>query len=150
MTAIARVSSRLVVSGVELIGVVTGPGGGYLAERCRPGRVDRVRAVAAARIHTACTTDIAMARIRPTELNTAAMPAITKAAATIRAVTLHGVTRTPTVPLFARRDGANVEVAASIAVAFGDWDIATPAGYGILNSLAAHGTAEFRLVLRHS
>jgi polyisoprenoid-binding protein YceI len=75
------------------------------------------------------------------------------AVATITAtgqLTLHGVTRTLTVPLSARRDGANVEVAGSIPVTFRDWDIAPPTGYGILGSLADHGVAEFLVVLRRS
>jgi polyisoprenoid-binding protein YceI len=75
--------------------------------------------------------------------------------ATIRAgaagqLTLHGVTRTVTVPLSARRDAANVEVAGSIPVTFADWGIAGPKGYGMLGSLADHGVAEFLLVLRRS
>lgn len=65
-------------------------------------------------------------------------------------LTLHGVTRTLTVRLSARRDAASVEVTASIPIAFRDWTITLPTGYGILGSLADHGTAEFLLVLQRS
>jgi polyisoprenoid-binding protein YceI len=62
-------------------------------------------------------------------------------------LTLHGVTRTVTASLSVRRDAADVLVAGSIPVAFADWDITGPKGYGILGSLADHGVAEFLLVL---
>ncbi len=65
-------------------------------------------------------------------------------------LTLHGVTRTVTVPLSARRDAANMEVAGSIPVTFADWGIAGPKGYGMLGSLADHGVAEFLLVLHRN
>jgi polyisoprenoid-binding protein YceI len=62
-------------------------------------------------------------------------------------LTLHGATRTVTVPLSARRNAASVEVVGSIPVTFADWGIPRPNGYGILGSLADHGAAEFLLVL---
>ncbi len=55
-----------------------------------------------------------------------------------------------TVPLSARRDAANMEVAGSIPVTFADWGIAGPKGYGMLGSLADHGVAEFLLVLHRN
>jgi polyisoprenoid-binding protein YceI len=69
------------------------------------------------------------------------------AAATL---TLHGITRTVTVMLSVRRDGASIDVAGSIPVAFADYGIAGPTGYGGLGSLADHGVAEFLLVLHRS
>lgn len=65
-------------------------------------------------------------------------------------LTLHGVTRTVTAQLSARRDAANVQVAGSIPVTFADWGIAGPKGYGMLGSLADHGVAEFLLVLHRN
>ena len=65
-------------------------------------------------------------------------------------LTLHGVTRTITVALSARRDGTGIDVAGSFPIAFADYDIAGPKGYGALGSLADHGVAEFLLVLRRS
>jgi hypothetical protein len=51
------------------------------------------------------------------------------------------------VTISARRDGSEIQAAGSIPVPFADWRIIGPAGYGLLGSLADHGTAEFRLVL---
>ena len=65
-------------------------------------------------------------------------------------LTLHGVTRTVTVPLSVRRDGTSIDVAGSVPVAFGDYGITGPTGYGGLGSLADHGVAEFLLVLHRS
>jgi polyisoprenoid-binding protein YceI len=75
------------------------------------------------------------------------------ATATVNAagrLTLHGVTHTVTVPVSMRRDGADITVAGSFPVAFADWGIAGPEGYGWFGSLADHGTAEFLLILHQS
>jgi YceI-like domain len=74
--------------------------------------------------------------------------AVSKLTATAR-LTLHGITRTVSVPLSAQRDAADIRIAGSIPISFADWDIAGPKGYGALGSLADHGMAEFLLVLRH-
>jgi polyisoprenoid-binding protein YceI len=63
-------------------------------------------------------------------------------------LTLNGTTRPVTVTLSARRDGAAIEAAGSLPVAFSEFRIAGPGGYGFLGSLASEGTAEFLLVLR--
>ena len=62
-------------------------------------------------------------------------------------LTLNGVTRPVTVTVSGRRDGASLEVAGSIPVAFSRWDIKGPGGLGFLGSLADHGVAEFLLTL---
>lgn len=62
---------------------------------------------------------------------------------------MHGTARPVTVTIRARRDGAAVQLAGSIPVAFRGWAIRGPKGYGLLGSLADHGIAEFLLVLRH-
>jgi polyisoprenoid-binding protein YceI len=62
-------------------------------------------------------------------------------------LTLHGVTRAATVALSLRRDGTGMDVAGSVPVAFADYGIARPKGYGALGSLADRGAAEFLLVL---
>ena len=49
--------------------------------------------------------------------------------------------------LSARRDGTTIEAAGSLPVAFADFGIKGPSGYGALGSLADHGTAEFLLIL---
>jgi polyisoprenoid-binding protein YceI len=65
-------------------------------------------------------------------------------------LTLHGVTRTVTMPLSVRRDGTSIDVAGSVPVAFADYGITRPTGYGGLGSLADHGVAEFLIVLHRS
>ena len=57
------------------------------------------------------------------------------------------MTRPVTVTVSGRRDGASLEVAGSIPVAFSRWDIKGPGGLGFLGSLADHGVAEFLLTL---
>ncbi len=62
--------------------------------------------------------------------------------------TMHGVSRPLTVTLSARRDGALLEVAGQMPVAYARWRIKAPVGFGPLGSLADRGTAEFLLVLK--
>ena len=62
-------------------------------------------------------------------------------------LTLNGITRPETVTLSARRDGTTIEAAGWLPVAFADFGIKGPSGYGALGSLADHGTAEFLLIL---
>jgi hypothetical protein len=62
-------------------------------------------------------------------------------------MTLRGQTHPVTVTLTVHRDGGLLRTAGSFPVAFADWGIAAPEGYGSLGSLADHGTAEFLLVL---
>ena len=71
---------------------------------------------------------------------------ITRTAAAM--LTVNGAVRPVTVTLSARRDGTTIEAAGSLPVAFADFHIAGPAGYGFLGSLASRGTAEFFLILR--
>jgi hypothetical protein len=49
--------------------------------------------------------------------------------------------------LSARRDGALLEVAGQMPVAYARWSIKAPVGFGPLGSLADHATAVFLLVL---
>jgi polyisoprenoid-binding protein YceI len=72
--------------------------------------------------------------------------AVTRTAAAT--LTLNGTTHPVTVTLSARRDGTAIEVAGSLPIAFPDFRITSPTGYGFLGSLASNGTAEFLLVLR--
>jgi polyisoprenoid-binding protein YceI len=62
-------------------------------------------------------------------------------------LSMRGETREVTVTVSGRRDGSALEVAGSIPIDFADWGIPLPAGYGVLGSLADHGSAEFLLVL---
>ena len=68
--------------------------------------------------------------------------------ATVQAVgmlSLNGVARRVTFPISWRRDSTNVQAAGAIPVAFADWHIHGPQGFGWLGSLADHGVAEFYL-----
>jgi polyisoprenoid-binding protein YceI len=87
---------------------------------------------------------------QPVPLDPAFASGTTLTVNTAATLTLHGITRTVTVPLSLRRDGTNIDVAGSIPVAFADYGIAGPKGYGALGSLADHGEAEFLLVLHRS
>jgi polyisoprenoid-binding protein YceI len=63
-------------------------------------------------------------------------------------LTMRGTTRPGTITISARHDGALLQAAGSIPIAFSDWGITRPQGYGSVASLADHGVAEFLLVLR--
>ncbi len=63
-------------------------------------------------------------------------------------LTMNGVTKPVTIALSVRRDGTAVQAVGSIPVAFTDWNVQGPAGYGFFGSLADHGIAEFLLVLQ--
>jgi polyisoprenoid-binding protein YceI len=65
-------------------------------------------------------------------------------------LSLRGQSHPVTITLTARQNGDALQAAGTIPVAFSDWAIPSPAGYGPFGSLADHGTAEFLLVLhRH-
>ena len=64
-------------------------------------------------------------------------------------LTLRGTTRLVTVTLAARRDGTALQAAGSIPITLSRWGITEPASYGIVGSLASHGTAEFLFLLLH-
>ncbi|HEV8566417.1 MAG TPA: YceI family protein, partial [Actinoplanes sp.] len=94
--------------------------------------------------------DATVGLVRPVALDDRFASGATTTITAAGQLTLHGVTRTVTVPLSARRDGANLDVAGSIPVTFANWGIAGPKGYGVLGSLADHGIAEFLLVLQRN
>lgn len=89
---------------------------------------------------------ITLARPVPLPAAFSAGAAVTQTAPAV--LTLNGTTRPVTVTLSARRDGTAIEAAGSVPVAFSDFSIAGPRGYGFLGSLASNGTAEFLLILR--
>ena len=65
-------------------------------------------------------------------------------------LTMRGISHLVTVTISGRRNGSALQVAGSIPIAFSDWGIKGPKGYGLFGSLANHGVAEFLLVLhRH-
>ncbi len=60
---------------------------------------------------------------------------------------MDGTQRDVTLTISARRDGSALEAVGSTPIAFSDWGIKGPTGYGFLGSLADRGEAEFLLVL---
>lgn len=65
-------------------------------------------------------------------------------------LTMHGTTHEATVSISGRRDGSTIQVVGSMPIAFKDWAVEGPKGYGPLASVADHGTAEFLLVLEQA
>jgi polyisoprenoid-binding protein YceI len=94
--------------------------------------------------------DATIGLVQPVTLDAAFTSGTTVTVNAVGTLTLHGVTRTVTVALSIRRDGGSIDVAGSIPVAFADYGIAGPTGYGGLGSLADHGIAEFLLVLHRN
>jgi polyisoprenoid-binding protein YceI len=85
---------------------------------------------------------------RPVTLDPAFISGGTVTATVTGELTLRGVAHPVTFTVTARRDGTALQATGTIPVAFADWDIPSPTGYGSLGSLADHGVAEFFLVLR--
>jgi polyisoprenoid-binding protein YceI len=88
-----------------------------------------------------------VALIGPVALPAAISSGGTVTRAVAASLTLNGITRPVTVTLSARRDGPVIEAAGSLPVAFADFGIKGPPGYGVFGSLASNGTAEFLLIL---
>lgn len=61
---------------------------------------------------------------------------------------LRGTSRPVTFDVTERRDGAALRVAGSTPIEFSDFGIVGPKGFGVLGSIADHGTAEILLVLQ--
>jgi polyisoprenoid-binding protein YceI len=86
--------------------------------------------------------------VEPVALQPAFISGTTVTGRAAGTLTLHGITRSVTVVLSLRRDGRGVDIAGSLPIAFADYEIARPKGYGAFGSLADHGVAEFLLVLQ--
>jgi hypothetical protein len=65
-------------------------------------------------------------------------------------LTLRGISKPVAITFTARRNGPDLQVAGSIPISFARWHITGPSGFGILGSLAYHGSAEFFLILRRA
>jgi polyisoprenoid-binding protein YceI len=63
-------------------------------------------------------------------------------------LTLHGVTKSVTVSMTARRNGANIEVSGSVPIVFADWSIPNPSNGAA--STEDNGLIEFLLVFAKS
>ena len=84
---------------------------------------------------------------QPVTLSSAFTSGATITATATGQLTMHGTSHLVTATISARRDGPALQAAGSIPIAFAGWGIKGPQGYGILGSLANHGTAEFFLIL---
>jgi polyisoprenoid-binding protein YceI len=101
-------------------------------------------------LHTSAHPVAGIRLISPVALSRAFASGGTLHASVQGMLTLDGMSRPVTISLDARRDGAVIEVAGSMPVRFATWHITQPDGFGWLGSLADHGTAEFRLILRRA
>jgi polyisoprenoid-binding protein YceI len=84
----------------------------------------------------------------PIELGAKPADGATFTAAATGDLTLHGVTRTVTVPIEARLTGDVVSVTGSIDIAFADYAIERPTSFLVL-SIEDHGVMEVQLLFRH-
>ena len=82
---------------------------------------------------------------QPIEIGRVPETGATVTASAVGDLTLHGVTKSVTVPIEARWTGSRIEVAASLAVNLSDYSIEAPTGFLVL-SIADHGTVEFHLL----
>ena len=92
--------------------------------------------------------DAAISLTQPVTLGSAFSSGTTVNANASGMLALHGVAQPVTVTVSLRRDGPNIDVAGSFQVAFTEYSIARPKGYGGLGSLSDSGVAEFLLILR--
>ncbi len=83
----------------------------------------------------------------PVSLSAAFSSGKTMTATSAASLDLNGITRPVTLTLTARRNGRAIDAVGSLPVAFADFGIREPHGYGFFGSLASNGTAEFLLVL---
>lgn len=84
----------------------------------------------------------------PIELGTVPIDGATFSATATGELTLHGVTRTVTLPIKARLSGDVVTVTGSIEIAFADYAIERPTSFLVL-SIEDHGVMELQLHFRH-
>ncbi len=99
---------------------------------------------------TVTDPDATFTLTRPVSLGPAFASGATITVTSTGRLAMHGVSRAVTFTIRGRRNGAVLQAAGSIPVAFSGWGITGPAGYGFLGSVADHGTAEFVLTFRRS
>lgn len=87
---------------------------------------------------------------RPMTLGPAVASGATGTATATGQLSLRGNTRQVTFAVSGRRTGADLQVVGSIPIAFADWGITGPTGYGPLASLADHANTEFSLILHRN
>ena len=81
--------------------------------------------------HRRDTADFPTATLKlaaPIRLGTVPAKGVTITKRAQAKLTMHGVPRTISFPVHARRSGALIEISASIPITFADWNIANPSG----------------------
>jgi polyisoprenoid-binding protein YceI len=87
--------------------------------------------------------------ISPIDLGSLPAEGATVSVNAVGALTLHGVTRTVTIPLQATRQGGIIAVAGSLPIVFSDYQIQKPNSFSVL-SVDDHGTMEFHVLFTHA
>jgi len=86
---------------------------------------------------------------RPIALSTAFASGAATTVAASGHLAMNGTSHLVTFMISGRRDGSELQAAGSIPIAFSEWDVKGPAGFGFFGGLMNHGSAEFLLVLHH-
>jgi polyisoprenoid-binding protein YceI len=81
---------------------------------------------------------------KPIDLGSAQADGATKAVSATGKLTLHGVTKTVTIPLTARRSANSIEVTGQLPITFADWNITNPSFGGTVTT-DDNGTLELLL-----
>jgi polyisoprenoid-binding protein YceI len=85
----------------------------------------------------------------PIDLGTVPADGATVSVNAVGDLTLHGVTKSVTIPLQAKRQGGIMAVAGSLPIVFADYNIAKPNSFSVL-SVDDHGTMELHLLFTHA
>jgi polyisoprenoid-binding protein YceI len=86
---------------------------------------------------------------KPIDLGSLPADGATKPASATGKLTLHGLTRTVTIPLSATRSAGTVEVAGQLPITFAEWNISNPSFGGTVTT-EDHGTLELLLKFAHA
>jgi polyisoprenoid-binding protein YceI len=86
---------------------------------------------------------------KPIDLGSVPADGATKAVSATGKLTLHGVTKTVTIPLTARRSANSIEVTGQLPITFADWNITNPSFGGTVTT-DDNGTLELLLEFAHA
>ena len=85
---------------------------------------------------------------QPMTLSSAFTSGVTLKGRATGQLSMHGTSHLVTFAISGNRNGAALQFAGSTPIAFSDWGIKQPQGYGFLGSLSNHGVAEVLVVLQ--
>ena len=86
---------------------------------------------------------------KPIDLGSVPADGVTKSLSATGKLTLHGVTKTVTIPLSAKRTSNSIEVSGSLPITFADWNISNPSFGGTVTT-EDHGLLELLLKFSHA